>query len=30
MRWCVEDGDELKDGENVDDDDTRIDRRRRR
>ena len=29
MRWCVEDGDELKDRENSDDDDTRIDRRRR-
>ena len=29
MRWCVEDGDELKDRENADDDDTRIDRRRR-
>ena len=29
MRWCVEDGDELKDRENGDEDDTRIDRRRR-
>ena len=29
MRSCVEDGDELKDGENADDDDTRIDRKRR-
>ena len=28
MRSCVEDGVELKDRENADDDDTRIDRRR--
>ena len=28
MRSCVEDGSELKDGENADGDDTRIDRRR--